>query len=94
MDFIVHEAHKERKHVSICGEIAADPGGALILMAMGYDVLSVNANNLPKIKYAIRNVSFARARQLLLSVRALHDAEEIHQELRQSLKAFGLARLT
>lgn len=94
LDFIVHEAHKERKHVSICGEIAADPGGALLLMAMGYDVLSVNANNLPKIKYAIRNVSFARARQLLLSVRALHDAEEIHQELRQSLKAFGLTRLT
>lgn len=94
LDFIVHEAHKERKQVSICGEIAADPGGALLLMAMGYDVLSVNANNLPKIKFAIRNVSFSRARQLLLSVRALHDAEEIHQELRQSLKAFGLARLT
>nr|WP_240776086.1 phosphoenolpyruvate--protein phosphotransferase [Nitrincola schmidtii] len=94
LDFIVHEAHKERKHVSICGEIAADPGGALLLMAMGYDVLSVNANNLPKIKYAIRNVSFSRARQLLLSVRSLHDAEEIHQELRQSLKAFGLSRLT
>lgn len=94
LEFIVREAHKERKHVSICGEIAADPGGALILMAMGYDVLSVNANNLPKVKYAIRNVSFTRARQLLLSVRGLHDAEEIHQELRQSLKAFGLARLT
>lgn len=94
LDFIVHEAHKERKHVSICGEIAADPGGALLLMAMGYDVLSVNANNLPKIKFAIRSVSFARARQLLLSVRSLHDADEIHQELRQSLKAFGLARLT
>lgn len=94
LEFIVHEAHKERKQVSICGEIAADPGGALILMAMGYDVLSVNANNLPKIKYAIRNVSFSRAKQLLISVRALHDAEEIHQELRQSLKAFGLGRLT
>nr|WP_239995813.1 phosphoenolpyruvate--protein phosphotransferase [Nitrincola tibetensis] len=94
LDFIVHEAHKEKKHVSICGEIAADPGGALLLMAMGYDVLSVNANNLLRVKYAIREVTLEDARQLLHRVRMMHDAEEIHQELRRSLKAFGLTRLT
>ncbi|KAA0876645.1 phosphoenolpyruvate--protein phosphotransferase [Nitrincola tapanii] len=94
LDFIAHEAHKERKHVSICGEIAADPGGALLLMAMGYDVLSVNANNLPRVKCAIRGVSLEEARHLLLKVRMMHDAEEIHQTLRQALRAFGLNQLT
>lgn len=94
LDFIAHEAHKERRHVSICGEIAADPGGALLLMAMGYDVLSVNANNLPRIKFAIRGVSLVEARRLLLQVRMMHDADEIHQALRKALKNFGLAQLT
>nr|WP_240776386.1 phosphoenolpyruvate--protein phosphotransferase [Nitrincola alkalilacustris] len=94
LDFIVQETHKERKQVSICGEMAADPGGALLLMAMGYDVLSVNANNLPRIKFAVRGVSMFRARQLLTKVRVMDDAEEIHQLLRQALKSFGLSQLT
>ena len=42
--------------ISICGELAGDPEGAVLLLAMGYDVLSMNATRLPKVKIGLRNV--------------------------------------
>jgi phosphotransferase system enzyme I (PtsP) len=94
LQYIARETRKEGKPVSICGEMAADPGGALLLMAMGYEVLSMNANNLPRVKLAIRGVSLARAQSLLSRVLRMDDAEEIHQYLRQTLKQLGLGQLT
>lgn len=94
LQYIARETRKEGKPVSICGEMAADPGGALLLMAMGYEVLSMNANNLPRVKSAIRGVSLARAQSLLNRVLRMDDAEEIHQYLRQTLKQLGLGQLT
>ncbi|SEG77759.1 phosphotransferase system, enzyme I, PtsP [Marinobacterium lutimaris] len=94
LQFIAQEARKEHKTVSICGEMAADPGGALLLMAMGYDVLSMNSNNLPKVKSAIRGCSLAKANSLLQRVMRMDDAEAIHQYLRTSLKKMGLGSLT
>ncbi|WP_432698733.1 phosphoenolpyruvate--protein phosphotransferase [Marinobacterium sp. YM272] len=94
LQFVAQEARKEHKPVSICGEMAADPGGALLLMAMGYDVLSMNSNNLPKVKSAIRGTSLAKANSLLQRVLRMDDAEAIHQYLRTSLKSMGLGSLT
>ncbi len=94
LQYIARETRKEGKPVSICGEMASDPGGALLLMAMGYEVLSMNANNLPRVKLAIRGVSLARAQSLLSRVLRMDDAEEIHQYLRLALKQLGLGQLT
>lgn len=94
LQFIAREAHKENVSVSICGEMAAEPGGAILLMAMGYDVLSMNATNLPKVKYAIRGVSFERAKALLQQIIVMDDVEKIHMVLRNALKDLGLGQLT
>ena len=94
LQYIARETRREGKPVSICGEMAADPGGALLLMAMGYEVLSMNANNLPRVKSAIRGVSLVRAQSLLSRVLRMADAEEIHQYLRETLKGLGLGQLT
>ncbi|MBN0988074.1 phosphoenolpyruvate--protein phosphotransferase [Amphritea pacifica] len=94
LQFIVHEAHKENVSVSICGEMAADPGGAILLMAMGYDVLSMNATNLPKVKFALRGISFDRARELLNQIIVMDDVDKIHMTLRNTLKELGLGQLT
>ncbi|MGB1238117.1 MAG: phosphoenolpyruvate--protein phosphotransferase [Pseudomonadales bacterium] len=90
LDFIVNEAHKENVSVSICGEIAAEPGGALLLMAMGYDMLSMNANNLPKIKSVIRKVHSKDAYRMWTKVRRLTDGEQIKISLGRSLQKLGL----
>lgn len=94
LEYIAREAHKESVPVSICGEMASEPGGALLLMGMGYDVLSMNATNLPKIKSAIRGVTKIEADELLQQVMGMDDADEIHHLLRRRLRELGLSQLT
>ncbi len=90
LKFIVKEALKENVPVSICGELAADPAGALLLMAMGYDNLSMNANNLPKVKSAIRRCNFEDIQGMLRRVMRLNDQQLIEQEIASSLIAMDL----
>ena len=54
----------------------------------------MNANNIPRVKSAIRGVSLARAQSLLSQVLRMDDAEEIHHYLRRTLKHLGLGQLT
>src|SRR3989338_5766923 len=54
---VVEGAHAEGKPVSICGEMAGDPACAVLLIAMGFDGLSMNATNLPKVKWLLRQIS-------------------------------------
>jgi phosphotransferase system enzyme I (PtsP) len=94
LQLIANEAHKYQKQVSICGEMAADPGGALLLMAMGYDVLSMNSTNLPKVKLAIRSVEYKDAALLLGQVMKMDESSDIHLLLRETLQNAGLTQLT
>jgi phosphotransferase system enzyme I (PtsP) len=91
LQHIAREAHKEDVTVSICGEVASEPGGALLLMAMGYDVLSMNATNLPKVKSAIRSVSKQDADLLLKEVMAMDDADRIQVFINERLEELGIA---
>ncbi|GEM74168.1 phosphoenolpyruvate--protein phosphotransferase [Vibrio sagamiensis] len=40
--------------VCICGELAGDPFGSLLLLGLGYTRLSMNMSNVAKVKYLIR----------------------------------------
>ncbi len=91
LEYIAREAHKENATVSICGEVASEPGGALLLMAMGYDVLSMNATNLPKVKSTIRSVSRKDADKLLADVMAMDDADRIQKLINERLESLGIA---
>ncbi len=71
---VAEDAHAEGRKVGICGELAGDPGAAILLTAMGYDVLSMNATNLPRVKSVIRNISMERAQELLQQVMAMDSA--------------------
>lgn len=62
---IAHVSNIYRVPVTVCGELAGDPAGALLLMAMGYRKLSMNAHSLRKINWVIRNVSIEQAKTLL-----------------------------
>jgi phosphotransferase system enzyme I (PtsP) len=87
---VAEAAHLEGKQVSICGELAGDPGGAILLLAMGYDVLSMNATNLTKVKKAVRNISMAQAQNALEAVMQLDSDREIHDYLDQFMLDSGL----
>jgi phosphotransferase system enzyme I (PtsP) len=82
----------EGKKVGICGELAGDPEGAVLLLAMGYDLLSMNATSLPKVKQALRNIRFSEAEELLARVLQLDHAEMIHRCMQQFLTEHGMER--
>lgn len=68
LQLIVDSARQENIPVTVCGELAGEPAGALILLAMGYRKLSMNAHSLRKINWIIRNTSLADAKELLTLV--------------------------
>ncbi|WP_445396439.1 phosphoenolpyruvate--protein phosphotransferase [Zobellella sp. An-6] len=51
---IIDAARRYAKPVSICGELAGDPVGVLVLLAMGYRRFSMNNSNIMRIKYIVR----------------------------------------
>ena len=77
----------------ICGELAGDPGAAVLLMAMGYDSLSMNATNLPKVKSVLRSVSKTEADNLLEQVMAMHEIEDIRAAVEVLFEEKGITRL-
>ncbi|WP_210397144.1 phosphoenolpyruvate--protein phosphotransferase [Motiliproteus sediminis] len=93
LQFVVTEAHREDVQVGICGEMAGDPGGALLLMAMGYDVLSMSSNNLPRVKSAVRGVNLTEVREWLTELLALDCPQHVEARLSDHLRAAGLSRL-
>ena len=79
--------------MSICGEMAGDPGAAVLLMAMGFDVLSMNAASLPKVKSVIRSISKDAAQELLEQVLQMDDAKMIRSAVDLTLYNAGVDRL-
>ncbi len=90
---VVNGAAAEGKPVSICGEMAGDPGAAVLLMAMGYDVLSMNAASLLKVKSVLRSITLEVAEKLLEDVMAMDDAQMIRSAVDLALYNAGVDRL-
>ena len=76
--------------ISLCGELAAQPAGAILLLAMGYDKISMNGHNVPRIKWVIRHISFAQAQTILAKALTLTTAKQVHSYLNEQLEALGL----
>lgn len=89
---VADAARAQGKPVSICGELAGDPRAAVLLLAMGFDVLSMSATSLPQVKQAVRNISFSEAVDMLEEVLAMDDARQVQERLERSLSEHGLAQ--
>ncbi|AYA66448.1 phosphoenolpyruvate--protein phosphotransferase [Alteromonas sp. RKMC-009] len=90
---IVKQADANQVPVTVCGEIAGEPGGAILLMGMGYRKLSMNAHNLRKINWVVRNVSLEESKQLLIKTLTASTHEEVFVYINQYLEQRGLGGL-
>ncbi len=90
---VARAAHAEETPIGICGEFAGTPAGAVLLMAMGYHVLSMNATHLPKVKWVIRNIKRSNARRMLAKVLRMGYAADVNQFMHQQLTEAGLGRV-
>jgi phosphotransferase system enzyme I (PtsI) len=75
---VVHEAHRAKIKVSVCGEMAGDPVYAPLLVGLGVDELSMTPPLLPSVKYLIRNMKFADAKRLAADAIASTDAKKTY----------------
>lgn len=76
--------------ISLCGELASEPAGAILLLAMGYDKISMNGHNVPRIKWVIRHISFGQAKIILDKTLKLTTAKKVHSYLNEQLETLGL----
>lgn len=79
--------------VSVCGELAGEPFGALLLVAMGYDQLSMNQGNLAMINYLLRRVSCGELQNLLTQALSQSDGQDVREVVREFLLSLGLSAL-
>jgi phosphotransferase system enzyme I (PtsP) len=87
---VIKEAHLRGKPVSVCGEMAGDPAGALLLLGMGVDALSMSASTLARVKLVIRSITQQQARRLLDEALGMEDGIAIHRLLSSALEEAGV----
>jgi phosphotransferase system enzyme I (PtsP) len=90
---LARTAMEQDKPVSICGELAGDPLGVLILMAMGYRTFSMNLNNIARIKYLIRRVRLSDLQPLLERGLQQGSSDDLRTEFMSYLEELGLSDL-
>ena len=93
MKKIADDVRAAGKRSSVCGEMAGNPAAAVLLMAMGYDVLSMNATNLLKVKSVIRNLDSAHANSMLEQALQLEDTWAVKDMMERELNSAGVGRL-
>jgi phosphotransferase system enzyme I (PtsP) len=91
---ISHQCAQQQIPVTVCGELAGEPGGAVLLMAMGYRKLSMNAHNLRKINWVIRSVCISEAEKLLPSILACEHPRDVFSIVNHYLESKNLGGLT
>ncbi|WP_306520221.1 phosphoenolpyruvate--protein phosphotransferase [Rheinheimera sp.] len=70
---------------SICGELAGEPIGILILIAMGFKRFSMNHRNLAKIKWLLRRIDISELKLLLPEILACQSPKQVRLQVQRFL---------
>jgi phosphotransferase system enzyme I (PtsP) len=70
---------------SICGELAGEPIGVLILAAMGFQTFSMNQRNLAKIKWLLRRIDLSELKLLLPEILACQSPKQVKLQVQRFL---------
>lgn len=90
---MVNQSNALNIPVTVCGEFAGEPGGALLLMAMGYRKLSMSPHNLRKIKWVIRNVDLKEAELVMAEALSCDTPAQVLELLSLYLEKNGIGGL-
>jgi phosphotransferase system enzyme I (PtsI) len=78
---IIEAAHRKKKWVGVCGEIAGDPLAIPVLIGLGVDELSAVPFVIPEVKKVIRTLSFKEAKQIASKCLACATPKEVRHYL-------------
>ncbi|KOO12640.1 hypothetical protein AKJ18_22890 [Vibrio xuii] len=77
--------------VCICGELAGEPIGALLMVGLGYRSLSMNTSNVAKVKYLLCQVDSTELKALADKALMQPYGNEIYNMMRTFFEDKGFA---
>ena len=82
LDMVISAGRKAEIPVSVCGELAADPMFAPLLLGMGVSEFSMSPTSVNEIKFLLRKTTYEKARNLRNEILALKRSRHIVSRLR------------
>lgn len=89
---LLNDVHLKSHHlgidISVCGELAGTPSGALSLLSLGYNQLSVSPSNVPTIRYLCNRIDkdiLKTVRHKILNIRKKSEIERYMIETLESI---------
>ncbi|HPW16923.1 MAG TPA: phosphoenolpyruvate--protein phosphotransferase [Candidatus Aminicenantes bacterium] len=82
---VIQAARKAEKDVVVCGEMAADTLGAIVLLGFGLRAFSMNPIFIPRIKKALRAVECRTAERIVEEAMKLRGAQEIEEYVTEEI---------
>jgi phosphotransferase system enzyme I (PtsP) len=89
----IEAGRREGKRVGMCGEMAADPLCALLLLGMGLEEFSMGSLYIPVIKKALRSTSYQAAKAISQIVLEMDTVGEIKRYLFEQIRQLGMVEL-
>lgn len=83
LSYTIKTAIKNKIQISVCGEMAGDPLGSMLLLGMGVQDLSVESTAYLRIKRLIRMMNIKEAQKLAAQVLTMNSEVEIKEILTQ-----------
>jgi phosphotransferase system enzyme I (PtsP) len=88
---IYETCRQQQIDVCVCGELAGDPIGALLLIGIGYRTLSMNPSNVAKVKHLIRHSRLERLEELAERALLQPYGHDIHSMMQAYFESYDLA---
>jgi phosphotransferase system, enzyme I, PtsP len=83
---VAEAGRRAGKPVSLCGEMASDPGNALLLLGLGITEFSLSAPAIPAVKQAIRSGSLRRAKEVAAEALLMESGPAVSEFLREAVR--------
>ena len=89
---VICDAHDQNTPVGVCGEMAGDPAGALVLLGLGVDSLSMSPASFERVKLVVRSFALKRARALADQTLGQEDERQVRGLLDDALEGAGILK--
>jgi phosphotransferase system enzyme I (PtsI) len=81
---VVGSAHKYKKWVSLCGDMAGQPEAAAVFIGMGLQKLSMNVNEIANVRIKISQLAYTQMQKDTKHILKLNSAKEVIQYLEKN----------
>ncbi|QTL39460.1 phosphoenolpyruvate--protein phosphotransferase [Xenorhabdus budapestensis] len=90
---IIDESQRIGLPVSVCGEMAGLPMGALILIGLGYRSLSMSGRSVPRIKYLLHHLDAGELNHFVKEVLEAETSQQVREISSAFMETHGLGGL-